>query len=302
MESDSIMKSIKSVISFTLSLILMMLVFIFQISIFTSAKLYNPNSYTSNIEKSGLITYTYESTNTNLQSLGRTVNLPQNLFNNLFDKQWVKTQLFSSTNNMSQYMTYKTDTLYKIDVKSQSDKFNNNLDEFVKSNKLKIDKNTENELKKIKNDVNGIILNQVLPINFDSITKNSTFQNARKSLFLIYSSKFLFIIAIIIIIALLMLVNMKKVSSALAWTSYAFIAGGLLSLLPSAIGLASKFIYGLNLSVQSIKYFLIYVVNDFLRYFIFSGSITFIIGLILLFISLRIEKLNFSNKNREDRI
>lgn len=302
MESDFIMKSIKSVISFFLSLFLMMLVFAFQISIFTSVKLYNSNSYTSNIEKSGLIDYTYESINNNLQNLGRTVNLPQNLFNNLFNKQWVKTQLFSSTDNICQYMAYKTDTLYKVNMKTQSDKFNNNLDEFIASNKLKIDKNTKNELDRIKNNVNGIIQNQVLPVNYNSIVKNSSFEKARKSLFLIYSSKFLLIIGFIIIVALLILVNMKKLFSALAWCSYAFIAGGLLALLPSVIVLASKFIYNLNLSVQSIKHFIIYVVNDFLTYFLFSGSITLIIGLTLLFISIKIEKLSYINKNREDGI
>jgi ABC-type antimicrobial peptide transport system permease subunit len=98
-----------------------------------------------------------------------------------------------------------------------------------------------------------------------------------------------------------MLVNTKELFSALAWTSYAFIAGGLLAFLPSAIGLVSKFIYNLNLSVQSIKYFLIYVINDFLRYFLFSGSITCIIGFILLIFALRIQKVNYINKNREDR-
>lgn len=277
------MKQMKFVLNFLVSLVLMLTLVALQFSLFTRMKLLNPDFYSSVFQKNNLYSYTRQNTENKLLNLGRVVNLPNDIFQGIITDEWVKQQIDDAANQTVQYMTYRSNKLPIADVKPLTDKFNLNLDNYIKSSNLKVDKTVEKELAKIKSDAGSIIKNETTIVNLSMIEKSSSFQSARKLLYYIYNSTLAIAAAILVLVFLLFLLNNKSNLSFMNWTGYSLISSGLLVLIISLIGLLSKFINTIAIGDTVLKNIVITIFNSSLYFLIVISTIYIIIGVIFNF-------------------
>jgi hypothetical protein len=266
-----------------------------QFSIFTGSTVLNKKIYMSKYESTGIYTYIEESINKSLKSVGRTVNLPEELFESLVSKVWIKEQVDYTTAGTLDYMMYKTEKLPVIDTAKQIEAFNKTFDDYVKKLNLTMEKNALNEINNIKKDVEGIVKSQTSFIDFTSISKSSAFQKGRVALFYSYKAKGFLIAALLINMLLICLINHKNFAGFIRWTGYSFIAGGLMTLVPAAIGILSKFAASISMAEVILKGFVVSIIESSLKYFIVSGSIIFAIGVLIILASVLIENRTINN-------
>lgn len=274
------MRQMKFILNFFISLALMLTLIALQFSLFTRMKLLNSDFYISVFQKNNLYSYTKQNTENKLMNLGRIVNLPNDIFQGIITDEWIKHQLDDATNQTIQYMTYKSDKLPIVDVKSITDKFNLNLDNYIKSSNLKVDKTVEKELTRIKSDTGSIIKNEATIVNLNLLEKSSSFQNARKLLYYIHNSTLAITAAILFLAFLLFLLNYKANLAFMNWIGYSLVSGGFLILILSLIGLLSKFINNIAIGDTVLKNIVINIFNSSLSFLIVVSTIYIIIGVI----------------------
>jgi hypothetical protein len=275
------MKLFRGISSFILSLLLVFIIVFIQGSLFVNTRLIKPDFYIAKFEKQGFYDYLYDSVYKNFGQVSRKSNLPQELFNDIVTKDWIKEQTDNAAKETLDYMLYKTDKLSTLDVRPQSEKFNNNLDNYLKGLKLKTDESTSKEIQNIKVQVNDIIKGQANFIDIRSVSNNSSFQKLRKALYLIYSYKqVIFVIALINVLVLLLAVG-KGISNFAAWIGYSLIAGGFFTFIPSVIGVKSGFLNNIAISEGTLKQLVVALIKDSLSYFSIFGSIILTSGIIL---------------------
>jgi hypothetical protein len=270
-----------------------------QISLFTRSILLKENFYISKYEDAGIYSFVEESINRSLKSIGRTVNLPAELFGSVADKAWVKEQVDIATTKTIEYMTYKTDKLHVIDASKQAEAFNKDLDIYIKKLNLIMDKNVLKEIENIKKEVEVTVKSQASFMDFTAVSKSSTFQKGRKALYFVYNAKNLLVLALFINMLLLCLINIKTLLGFVRWAGYSLIAGGLMVIIPAMVGVFSKFANSISMSEVAIRNFIASVIDASLKYFIFSGSVLLAFGICLTLTSVLMEnrklKRNLSN-------
>jgi hypothetical protein len=275
------MKVFKGISSFILSLLLVFLIIFLQVSFFVNTKLLKQDFYVSKFEKQGFYDYLYDSIQKNFEQVSRKSNLPQELFSDIVTKDWVKQQLDNSIKDTIGYMLYQTEVPFVLDIKPQGDKFNQNIDNYIKGLNIKIDKNSEKEIQSIKDQISNIIKSQVNFINITSFSKNSSFQYIRRGLYYIYYWRVIIFGIILINMLLILLATDRSFNNFAAWIGYSMIAGGLFTLIPSSIGGLSGFINNIAISNGTLKQLVIAFAKDFLMFFNITGGIIFIAGIML---------------------
>lgn len=276
------MRIFKFAICFCLSLILLFLLILLQVSFFTSNKVLNAEYYISNFQKYDLYSYVYNSINRTCGNISRTDNLPANLFQDIVTKPYLKSQIDESTRVTVDYMLYKTDKLPEVDTKALSDKFNENLENFIKEKDVKVNSTVRQELNLVKSDVESVYSSSANFINLKSISNASFFEKLRRALYYVSSQKQLIFGFITAVTLLLFLASMKTSYSALHWISYSSIAAGLFSLIPSSIGLFTRFMDNIGILDPTLKAIAISFIRETLSYFAISGAALLLAGIVLL--------------------
>lgn len=275
------MKIFRLVSSFVLSLILAFLIVFMQASLFINTKALQPDFYISRFEKQDFYTYLYDSLYKNFGQVSRKSNLPEELFKDIVTKDWIKEETDRALKGTLDYMIYKADKPYTLDIKAQRDSFSSNLDNYIKGLTVKIDQNSEKEIEGIKDQISNIIKSQANFIDITGVSKNSSFQQIRKALYLTYSSRSLAMVSAIILALLLLLTAERGISNYFAWIGYSLIAGGFFTFIPSVLGLTSGFMNNIAISDSSLKALAIAFIKDSLKYFSINGGIVLLTGIIL---------------------
>lgn len=291
MESDINMKIGKFILSFVLSLVLVLGLFILQLSIFTQSKLFNSEMYVAKFEKLNLYGSITTSINNELSTLSRRCNLPKEFFNNSFSEKWVKNEVDNTTKSIVNYMTYKTERLYVINTKSQEAVISTNLTNFIKSSNLTVDEAVETELNKVKSDAVNITTNNICPINIKSIEANSSFNKVRKNMNYLNIYKNYVSIFLIATTILLFLIHIKKINQFVKWLGCSLIAGGLITFIPALIGFSSNFTNNLAINMPIAKIMIGAILKEYIVFFLQSGLLLFSAGLFLLLIASKFKKL-----------
>jgi hypothetical protein len=265
-----------------------------QFSIFAGNTLLDKKFYLSKYESAGIYKYIEESIDKSLKSIGRTVNLPEELFLSLASKAWIREQVDYTTSETLDYMVYKTEKLPVIDTAKQIETFNKSFDDYVKKLNLTMEKNALNEINNIKKEVADVVKSQASFVDFASISKSSAFQKGRKALYYSSKAKSFIIAALLINIILLWLVNFKNFTSFIRWTGYSLIAGGLMTFIPSAIALLSGFSASISMAEAVLKALIVSIIEASLKYFIASGAIILAMGVVVILASILIDNRKIS--------
>ncbi|WP_155241860.1 hypothetical protein [Clostridium pasteurianum] len=241
-------------------------------------------------QKLGLYSYLQSSTNSSLDTIARVSNLPKAVFNNVVSQTWLKSQVENSTTGTIDYMTYKTNNLPAIDTNSLLKTFDENLDKFIKSSNITVDKSVQDQLNSIRSQSGGSIKDEINLFSFDTVSKSSSFQKIRKYLNLLYSYENIIILIIIIIAILLFIIEHNNIAIFISWIGYSLIAGGLLSLVPSLVGIFSRFTDNIAIGIPTIKIIVGSIISDYLKFFTYSSIIFIVLGIILVVISAYLER------------
>lgn len=288
------MNKFKSVISFILCLIIMLMLFVLQASVFTHKMLFESDYYLSKYENMGLYDYVVKTVESDGKNAAHVTNLPSSLFENLITKEWVKDQFVKGTNQNVQYMLYKSNSLATVDSKAFTESFNIKLDNYIKSNNIVRDSQVDSEIKNVKNNVKGIIDNETTFIGLSTFSNMGSFQSLRHYLNILYSSLAYLIVGIIIFIVMLLLINLKNISKFLYWTGSAVTAGGLFVFIPSLIAYLSGFMNNIAISMKTIKLIAVSIIKDYDMFFIKLSGIIAVSGLLVIVLSIYLER--FTNK------
>lgn len=284
------MRTIKFIFSFFLSFILMFILLIFQLSLFTHYKLYNANFYMDKFQKLALYSYLQSSTNSSLDTIARVSNLPKTVFNNMVLQTWLKEQVENSTTGTINYMTYKGNNLPDINTDAPLKTYDQNLNKFIKSSNINVNKSVQDQLNSIRSESAGSIKDEINLFSFNEVSKSSSFQKIRKYLNLLYSYKNIIILLIIIIVVLLFIIEHNNIAVFISWIGYSLIAGGLLSLVPSLVGIFSKFTDNIAIGIPTIKIIVGSIISDYLKFFTYTSIIFIILGIVLVTISVYLER------------
>lgn len=276
------MRIIKALANFILFVTLFVCTLMLQFCLFLHTELYNKQVYYKVFYSQNFYSYTETSINKDFKVIQRECNLPDTVFKNTVTKDWIKQQADGSVSNSIDYMEYKADKIQPIDVSSQSKNFNNNLDSYIKSLGVTLDRSSENELNSVKNNVSNILKNETSFFSLQKLTSLSSFQKARKLIFSFYSKLYLIAILLIINLLLLFIINKKSICRFLNLIGYAFFCVGISTLFPALFALKSGFVNRIAISIDVVRNILASSINGFLYYFIFTGGIIAALGLILI--------------------
>jgi len=286
------MKTINILLSFILSLVLVLGLFVYELSLFTHSKLYNSNMYTTKFEDLNLYSNIESSINKELSTFSSRCNLPKEIFKNVISKDWIKSQMENSTKNLVDYMTYKTNKLYSIDSKAPEAIISANVNSFIKNSNLKIDKAAENELNKVKKDGVNIISYSISPISLKGISNSAGFEKTRMGLNYLYAYKNYLLLFLLIISAALLLLHIKNIYGFIKWASFSLIAGGLIILIPAALAYSSNFANNLAIAIPILKTLISSILKSYITFFLQSGAVVTFAGLLLLITALKLESLS----------
>jgi len=278
------MRKSNAILSFLLSLCLVLILLAIQISLFTRVEMLNHNFYVGQFNKNNLSVAVETSIKKDLTSLGSYKYIPSEVFNGLYSKQWVDTAVSDANKNFIDFMNYKTNTLKDIDTTNIEAKLSSNVDSYVSANKILVSDSTKSELNTVKTQTVNIIKNQASVVSLTSLSKSTTFLKLRTYIHLVYSSIYLLLCIMIILILGLYLVNMREKGSFIKWLSYALIAAGLFTIIPGLIGLISGFMKDIAVSPAVLKNLVISLADEFFKFFIICGGIC--IGVAIVFLAL----------------
>jgi len=248
--------------------------------------------YTSKFESINLYSNIESSINKELSTFSSRCNLPKEIFKNVISKEWIKSQMENSTNNLIDYMTYKTNKLYSIDSKAPEAIISANVNSFIKNSNLKIDKAAENELNKVKKDAVSVITNNISPISLKGISNSADFEKARAGLNYLFAYKNYMLLFLLSISAALLLLHIKNIYGFIKWASFSLIAGGLIILIPAALAFSSNFANNLAIAIPILKILLSTILKSYITFFLQSGAAVAFAGLVLLIAAMKLESLS----------
>ncbi|MDP4177257.1 MAG: hypothetical protein Q8900_02820 [Bacillota bacterium] len=295
MESDLIMKIIKNLSSFLISLIMMFILLMIQISFFVQNVLYKPDFYLTKFQNMGLYDYIQTTIEKDNHKMAQVTNLPEDLFGGLITKDWIKGQFEKGTKQDIDYMLYKSNNLAEPDPKSQADIFGKKLDTYISSKNLKYDDSVKKELDKIKTDLYNVMKNETTFIGMHNLNNYGFFQQFRHYSYLVYKYQTAFIIGLCVLIGLLLLLLRNKFKF-FNWIAYTLIANGMLILIPSVTAYLSKFMDNINIEIAITKLITASIIRDYISFFIKIGAVTFVLGILILLISVKLENRNYEIK------
>ena len=276
------MKKSNVILSFLLSLCLVLVLFAVQISLFTRVQLLNNDFYVGQFNKNNLATSVQSSIKNDLTSLGSYNYIPPEVFNGLYSREWVESTINDANKNFIDFLTYKTNTLKKIDTSSIEQKLSSNVDGYVSANKIVVNEGTQSELNTVKTQTVNIIKNQASIVNITSLSKSDTFLKLRTYINLVYSCIYLLLGLMFILILALYFCNRKSMGSFIRWLSYVLIAAGLFTIIPGLIGIISGFMKDIAVSPVVLKDIVVSISNEFFKFFIISGGICLAVAIVFI--------------------
>ncbi|MDT8718338.1 hypothetical protein IAI10_16855 [Clostridium sp. 19966] len=274
------MKIIKAILTFIVSLCLVLTLFVAQFSLFTVNKLFDSDLYINKFESAGLYPYIETSLNKDFATIARTCNFPKSVFDGVIQTNWIKSQVIDSTRKTIDYMNYTSDSLPQIDTTSIGNNFSANLDKFINSSNSTV--GSASDLAELKTDVQSTINNDINLVSFNKISKLSFFQKFRHALNLLYKYNSIIMLSILLLILILFFIQYKDLSYLVAWLGCSFVAGGLLTFIPSIVGILSKFTQNIAIGVPMLKTLTGSIINEYISFFAYTGGTLIFTGIILL--------------------
>ncbi|MDP4143652.1 MAG: hypothetical protein Q8936_04095 [Bacillota bacterium] len=275
------MKKLKAFFVFLLSLFMVLDIFALQISIFSHNKLLNENYYTARFSTLGLYSFINQSISSDLGNIQRECNLPQSIFDGIYNKTSIENKVNQYTVSILDYMKYKTHKFPLSDINDYSSAFNKNIDTFLATANVALDDSSKAEINNIKSQTANVMKNEVYLVNLNSFAGSQSFEKARSYAYKVYSAEGPLTGILVALIIVLLILERKDILSFFRWFSASLIAGGLMILIPCALLIHSGFMNNLALSAPKLQLIVGTIIRDFLQSMLTPSIYISIIGLVI---------------------
>jgi hypothetical protein len=254
-----------------------------QISFFINNKMLNGDFYKAVLQKSDYFTLMRQDIDYGFKNLSMITSIPEEVLSSSVRNEAIKELSFKNINSAEGYMKYKDNYVNnKFDtsvllgaVKSYSEKY-------AEENKIKKDAAFQKQIEDVAQDSGKIIDNHAVLFNISAVDKYSQFQAFRKVLNIISSSLIVWGILVCVLIALLAVLNETRTRRIFLWIGSSFIPAALMTLVPSALAIYYKIPYKFAVNTPYLKLALKDISLGYINYFIATGSLYIVIGIVSL--------------------
>jgi hypothetical protein len=254
-----------------------------QISFFINNKMLNGDFYKTVLQKSDYFTLMRQDIDYGFKNLSMITSIPEEILSSSVRNEAIKELSFKNINSAEGYMKYKDNYVNnKFDtsvllgaVKSYSEKY-------AEENKIKKDAAFQKQIEDVAQDSGKIIDNHAVLFNISAVDKYSEFQAFRRVLNIISSSLIVWGILVCALIALLAVLNEKRTRRIFLWIGSSFIPAALMTLVPSVLAIYYKIPYKFAVNTPYLKLALKDISLGYIKYFIATGSLYIVIGIVSL--------------------
>ena len=268
----------RSIISVLLSFVLSLIIFVLVIVACTSATLFDQNFILKRLNESNYYRATVNSTIENFQALGIPGGIPEEVFDDIINEEFVKNDivdmLWDSYNNVP----------YQANLEPLKTRLNNEFVNYANENNIEITDETEESLKTLVNYCADEYKNQISNpvISFLGQIKVTVYNILVAALI---------IMTVMISLILVFLFKMQHYKHrAIRYIVYSQFAALLMTAVIPAIVLINKIYTKIHISPEHLYNFCVSISQDYLITLLLSGAALGIIGVALLIVIPQVKK------------
>ena len=274
----------KNIVSFVLSVILIVSLIFSAFFIFYNKTLMNENFYISIINDNNMAQNCYDEIQSNLKYQLTLNNVKPGYVGEVITVDQVSEELKTNITNVIEYFTGKRDDIPNVDASKYMGQVKSGLEKYVKDNNSQITGETTNAIANIEQNDSNIINNQIQIFNFNQLFTFNSVLNMRNIMVKLNNNGFMLILfGIDLIIAIILaLLWRKTILKGLSWIGFSSLTAGLLMTAVFLSGFISKFYNNIALNDGYVKEFIASVIQKDLQILSSYGIVLIAVGLILM--------------------
>lgn len=274
----------KNIISFILSVVLMVSLIFSALFIFYNNTLMNDNFYIGIINENNLAQSCYDEIQSNLRNQLTVNNVKPGYVSEVITVDQVSEELKTNITNVVDYFSGKRDDIPNVDTSKYMTGVKSELERYVKENNSAITGETTNAITDIEQNDSNIINNQIKIFNFNELFAFNSFLNMRNIMVKLNNNAFMLILfGIDLIISIILLLLWKKtIQRGLSWIGYSSLTAGILITAVFLSGLTSKFYNNIALNDGYVKDFIAAVIQKDFKILSSYGIVLIVAGLIFM--------------------
>ena len=164
---------IKMALSAVIAMVMMFSITLTIIISFVNFTVLNPNAYLNILESKEIHNRIYDTIQGNMAYALTVNNISNEVKENVISLEEVKTEVNNIVRETVLYFKTGENNIKPVNADVYSERFNNNLKEFIKNNSIHVNSELEEHLKILEEDVKIVIDNELQIINIDVIVKSS---------------------------------------------------------------------------------------------------------------------------------
>lgn len=255
-------------------------------SLFIRFVLLNGDYIGDKLEDRGYYSQLADNLKTKYSTLSMESSIPEEVFMSaVLEDYEIQKLTRENVNLMVDYMTYETEESEVIMDKSIFlEPVTTYVETFAAENDVPYDEELQKRTNQVIDSATEITENRVTLFNLKNVVDIPQFQLVRKVANLAYNSVLPILIGLAVIVGLLALLYRKKRYRILFWIGSSISAGSIFVIVPSALALIMKLPQRIQISAPYVNTAIQNLALGYSYYFLIIGCITFILGLLLLFL------------------
>jgi hypothetical protein len=266
---------LKGSLKFLLGLGIMICSIALMLSIFTRTTLLNQDFYLKSLEKSSYFTFQREEIDDGFKNYSLITSIPQEVFSRAVSDEAIRTITTDNINNTLAYMKHESG--YR-GVQIDESPIDTSVREYVAG---KVGEGSQ--LSTVTKEAAAIVNRHAALFDVSAVIKYSQFQSFRNALYTAYNKLYVIAAMLLFLILSLFLVSRKKAGTFQLWLGGALVAGSLVILVPSLMGLFFNIPYRFPVENYYLKVGLSSIALGCLRNLVITGALVLAAGSGLLY-------------------
>lgn len=291
------MRNVRAVLRFVISLLLMFTLLFLQLSIFEGRVFLNEKYYNNKLENSNYYRLVNKELQFAFKNYSLVTSIPDTVFSKAISEELLKDIGRKNIHNAVGYMKYTQDIKStNIDGAEFKKSINDYISNYAKENNISIDDQLKSQINDIVDETVKITSNHTELFNIKAVYKFSEFQKFRKLSYLISKSLIFALIAVMLFIVLLVILNKYRPRRTFLWVGSSFIPAGIMMAIPATLALIYKIPERFVVETSYIKEALKVITTGYINFFLLSGIIYILSGIVMIAVYARLRKVARSKR------
>jgi hypothetical protein len=285
------MRTIRNILRYLTSLILMFVLVLLQLGLFARTILLSPDYYAKRLTTTDYYQALREEIDKGLADLSLITSIPAEILTDTVSNEAVNALSSNNILEATHFMKYKTDevenTLDGSDIEASLNDF---IDDYAAQNGFEVDDDQRAQIHEVAEQVVSIVTNHTVLFNINAVKRFGEFQRFRRIIYLFYSYWYFFALAAALCIAALFALNPIRLRRGYLWAGSSMIASSLMTIIPAMLALLYRIPYRFNIATSYLKTALQAFTLGYIRFFLFAGFTLLITGLLSLVLYVHLSK------------